>query len=239
MGDSNRFFLWLWRFNALFLALLGVFLAIFIGANFLQSFPVHNDPVDNFLAAPQAPTEDVSYDLNGSGTALEGTSVVLFTLQRSAVPSAENTLRVSSGGRGRDVNTVNLLVVDGANASSHWLFKGLDRIVSADSVDQLKTVTESDAPKSPVVALVIEAFAARPDKAGILKAYGPDTLYFYRLGADEAVKFFSAPNIRSIIQIGADRILVLYENGHAMSAATFSTKDFKLVGQSPVPPVPK
>jgi hypothetical protein len=239
MGDSNPFFLWLWRFNALVLALLGLLFGAFAIANFIPRFPTHTDPVDNFLAAPQASTPNVSYDLSGSGIALQGTTYVLFNLQRSAEPPPETALRITSGGRSRDFHTVNLLVVDGADASSHWLFKGLDRIITADSVDQVETVTESDAPKSPVVALVIEAFAARSDKAGTLKAFGPDALYYYRLGTDEAVKFFSAPNIRSIIRIGTDKIFVLYEDGHAMSAATFSTRDFKLVARSPVPPVAK
>jgi hypothetical protein len=237
MGENNRFFLWVWRFNAILLALLGAALGLLIITNIFPLFPTHNEHADNFLAAPQPPTENVSYDLYGSGTALEGTSDVLSALQRSVEPSGENALRYSSGGRGRDMNTVNLLLVDGANATSHWLFKGVNRIIWTDSVDQLKTITESDAPKSPVVALVIEACPAHPDKSGTMKADGAETLYFYRIGADEAIKFFSADNIRSYVQIGPDRLLVMYQNGQSIGAATFSTRDFKLVAQSRVLPV--
>lgn len=98
MGDSNPFFLWLWRFNALVLALLGLLFAAFAIANFIPRFPANNDPVDNFLAAPQTSTPNVSYDLSGSGIALQGTSDVLFNLQRSAEPPPETALRITSGG---------------------------------------------------------------------------------------------------------------------------------------------
>jgi hypothetical protein len=137
------------------------------------------------------------------------------------------------------VVTVNLLLVDGASGTSHWLFKGVNRIIWTGSSDQLKTVTASDAPKSPVVALIIGALTANPDKNGVLKADGPVTLYYYRIGADEAIKFFSADNIRSIDQLDADRLLVMYGNGRLINAATFSTRDFKLISQSPVPSVAK
>jgi len=243
MGETNRFFIWLWRFNAVLIALLGAVVAAFVAfaasENFV-SIPKHNSPADNFLAAPQPPKENISYELNDAGTNLEGTNEVVFNLQRSSGPTPGSALRFSSdGGRSENVVTVNLLVVDGASGTSHWLFKGVDRIIWTGSADQLKTVTASDAPKSPVVALIIEALAAKPDKNGTLATDGPDTLYYYRTGSNEAVKFFSVDNIRSIDQLDADRLLVMYGNGRLINAAVFSTRDFKLVSQSAVPSVPK
>lgn len=241
MGENNRFFTWLWRFNALLLALLGLLLATFIISNISpRFFPAHNDAADNFLAEPHAPSDNVSYQLEAAGTSLNGTADLVFGLQRSSGPTSRNALRISSGGGPYpDVNTVNLLVVDGSDSSSHWLFKGVDRIIWSDSSDHVREIVASDIPKSPVVALVIETATAHPDKTGTLTVDGPETLYFYRLGGNGTFKFFSADNVRSIVQIDADRLLVVYENVESIGAATFSTKDFKLISQSPVPSVPK
>jgi hypothetical protein len=244
VSENNRFFIWVWRFNAILLALLGISLAasaVFVFGDVaffrFEGFHENKTPADNFLAAAHAPAENVRYELSG-GTHLDGTNSVMFNFMREVEPSTKDRLRISSGPAGVDQNTVNILVVDGADATAHWLFRGLDNIIFADE-NQTTTISASDAPKSPVVAVVIEGKSAHPDRDGTLIPVGPDELYYYRIGEVAAVKFFSADDIRSVVQIDAGRIVVVYQNGQSIGSASFSTNDFKLLAQSRVAPVPK
>jgi hypothetical protein len=244
MSEDNRFFLWVWRFNAVLLGLLG--LSLIAGAALLlASLPLgffergseHKTSTDNFLAAAHSPAANVTYELSG-GTHFDGTSFVTFNLQRNVEPSTNDRLRISSGAPYHEENTVNILAVDGADATSHWLFKGLNHSILAEE-NQITAITASDTPNSPVTALVIDALNARPDKSGALIANQLDELYFYRLGSDAAIEFFSARDISSVIQVNAGKLLVVYKNGESIGSATFSTTDFKLIAQSRVAPVPK
>jgi len=108
-----------------------------------------------------------------------------------------------------------------------------------DSAEPLMEIPSAPYPNGPIAAVVIEAAAAHVDKDDSFVASGPEDLYFYRFDGNEAVKFFSANRIRSTVQVGVDRLLVMYENGRSMESAVFSTRDFKLISQSPVPPVSK
>jgi hypothetical protein len=51
------------------------------------------------------------------------------------------------------------------------------------------------------------------------------------------VKFFTADRVLVAQQAGADRYLVIYENGDKAAAQLFSLLDFKPLSQSPLPDV--
>jgi hypothetical protein len=245
MGDQNRFFIWVWRFNAILLAVLFLALIWFVAVSPLINFRPPGMQTENFAPPPGAPKEkNVSYRLENYGI-LEGTNSVEFGLQRITTVETEGGVHLSSGyGRGENVDLVNILVADAVNDSAHWLFKGTDHLIYSHSngysgEQPITLIVASDLPKSPVVALVIEASPARPNKNGALKATGPDSLYDFKIGADSASDFFSAENIRSIQQVGTEKLLVTYDRGNSVGLATFSTRDFKPLSQSVVPPVPK
>jgi hypothetical protein len=239
MGDQNRFFNWIWRLNAILLALLLLALAAIIASSTLTWYPKWEQP-NNFAPAPNLPKEkNVSYDLNDQGK-LDGTDLVAFSLQRSATQPASNAFHLSSGrGPDSEVDTVNLLIMNGNDSSSHWLFNGANRVIDPLGEQPFKAILASDVPKSPVTALVIDLRNGRRKPDASLAAEGPELLYYYRIGSDSAVEFFSSDEVRSILQIDGERLLVVYRRGNSVGAATFSTKDFKPISQSLVPPVPK
>lgn len=150
------------------------------------------------------------YRLSHDAVALAGTHEKLFVLERW------------HKGEGASAN---ILVVDGEDASSRWMFP-----------DNTQTILKRDelhggdgaGTWSPVTGLVLTVATA----AG-------ESLYYYRVGGGPAVRFLSADTVISGDQVSSDRYLVLARRGSKVTAAVYSLVDFHVVTEKATPDVPQ
>lgn len=224
MQNAEKYFRYLWRFNAIAMAVIGFAVVIAFVANLLSplwSAP-HSGPAGSFAPIPKSAEHGYTYELARDAVRLSGTREEIFVLKRW-----------KGGPEARDVN---LLVVNNLSAASHWLFRGTDRTILARDEVHASDVADFNA-YSPVVAIVLTVADADTNKDDKLDGKDRRSLYFYRVGAASAVKFFTADRVLVAQQAGADRYLVIYENGDKAAAQLFSLLDFKPLSQSPLPDV--
>jgi hypothetical protein len=222
--NAEKYFRYLWRFNAIAMAVIGFAVVIAFVANLLSplwSAP-HSGPAGSFAPIPKSAEHGYTYELARDAVRLSGTREEIFVLKRW-----------KGGPEARDVN---LLVVNNLSAASHWLFRGTDRTILARDEVHASDVADFNA-YSPVVAIVLTVADADTNKDDKLDGKDRRSLYFYRVGAASAVKFFTADRVLVAQQAGADRYLVIYENGDKAAAQLFSLLDFKPLSQSPLPDV--
>jgi len=222
--NAEKYFRYLWRFNAIAMAVIGFAVVIAFVANLLSplwSAP-HSGPAGSFAPIPKSAEHGYTYELARDAVRLSGTREEIFVLKRW-----------KGGPEARDVN---LLVVNNLSAASHWLFRGTDRTILARDEVHASDVADFNA-YSPVVAIVLTVADADTNKDDRIDGKDRQSLYFYRVGAASAVKFFTADRVLVAQQAGADRYLVIYENGDKAAAQLFSLLDFKPLSQSPLPDV--
>jgi len=232
--NAEKYFQYLWRFNAIVMAVIGLAVVVAFVANLLSSLwsPPRSGPAGSFTPVSKGGQHGYSYGLARDAIRLSGTREVVFVLKRWKGDPDE--YGASSSG----AQDVNLLVVDDGNATSHWLFRGTDRtILSRDEVHALDVANFNAF--SPVVALVLTVLDADTNKDGRIDRKDRESLYFYRVGSASAVEFFTADHVLAAEQVGTDRYLVIYENGNKAAAALFSMIDFKPLSQRPLPDVPE
>ena len=263
MTDENKFFRYVWRFNAIVLACVAIVLVV-SGAFSLLSFwdkPHTVDPVGHFAPVPKAAEQKYTYRLATDRSPVVLGREEIFSLTRwEGEPKAYGLadIRVSSYG-GPEIQEVNRLAVN-VDGSSHWLFHGYDRMILTEnaiferrpeaaslsgptvirapgSAYDTSPTPATDAPSA--VAVVLETVDADTNKDGKITAKDEHSLYVYRAGATEAVKIITADDFLSVQQIGTDKYLVICENGKTATATTFSLPDFKLQSEKPLPNVPK
>ena len=224
MQNAEKYFRYLWRFNAIAMAVIGFAVVIAFVANLLSplwSAP-HSGPAGSFAPIPKSAEHGYTYELARDAVRLSGTREEIFVLKRW-----------KGGPEARDVN---LLVVNNLSAASHWLFRGTDRMILARDEVHASDVADFNA-YSPVVAVVLTVADADTNKDDRIDGKDRQSLYFYRVGGASAVKFFTADRVLVAQQAGADRYLVIYENGDKAAAQLFSLLDFKPLSQSPLPDV--
>ncbi len=165
-----------------------------------------------WLRMPAAPSSDdkdaAEYRLSHDAITLGGTREKLFVLERwnkSAGVSA------------------NILIVNGDDATSRWMFPDNDQ-----SILKRSELHNNDGAWSPVAGLVLTV--ATP--AG-------ESLYYYRVGGGPAVRFLTADSVISGDQVGSDRYLVLARRGTKVTASVYSLVDFKLVTEKAAPDLPQ
>lgn len=260
MPDQSRFFHFVWRFNALVLAIIGGAALFMICKDFTMGYlwtpPPFGEPVGHFAPVPKAAEKNYTYRLNNTGQYVLGHEEI-FTLTRWEGEPQEYGLADirGSSGSGPSVQNVNLLAVDADGSTSHWLFYGYGRLILTENavLESLPPAANRMSPTAipapgyssepaqdaqSVVALVIETVDADTDKDGKITPKDKHSLYVYRAGAVEPVKLLTADDFLSVQQIGSDKYLVICENGKAASAATFSLPDFKLLSEKPLLSVP-
>ena len=234
MQNAEKYFRYLWRFNAVAMAVIGVAVVVAFVANLLSSLwtAPHSGPAGNFTPVPKSAEHGYTYRLARDAIRLSGTREVVFALKRWKGDPDE------SGASSSGAQDVNLLIVDDGNVASHWLFRGTDRTILARDEVHASDIANYNA-YSPVVALVLTVLDADTNKDGRIDRKNWESLYFYRVGGASAVKFFAADHVLAAQQVGTDRYLVIYENGNKAAAQLFSMVDFKPLAQNPLPDVPE
>jgi hypothetical protein len=246
--DRNGFFRWVWRFNALLLALGGLFILTMAGWSAFGPSWRPAPPEGHFAPVPKGAEKDDTYRLSPLGFAAAGES--FFALGRwDGAPKVYGLAMMSRRSPPyTSVNAVNLLAIDGTSGAGHWLFRGFSRAVLSEDMIVKPGVKPSPAnPDVPgqitgrggdVLALVIHTIDADTDKDGALTQKDRQSLYIYRPGSGFATKLIDVDYLLSSEQMGDGRYLVVYERGKTAVAAAYSLPDFKPVSEKPVPSVP-
>ncbi len=253
MKDENGFFRYVWRFNALVLALAGLGGAILFGFGLWAQFGGQRDfgPVGHFAPVPKSAEQKFTYRLKDTEYGEAGSTLVvgstherLLSLMRwNGSPRSYGLAEsIVSTGRISAVGAVNLLIVDVDTDASRWMFHGYDRLILTE--EDLYTTEPDGSPYTrtnlpPAFGVVLAVVENDTDSDGELTGWDRQALYAYRVGATQPTKFLSADTIISRKQIATDKYLVVYENGKTATAATFPVPEFKLLSEKPLPNVPK
>ncbi len=207
MRPPSLYFREQWRTNTVGIAALAVAGLVVVGFLLWRLVP----PALTASGDPARSADE--YRLSHDAISIAGTSVKLFVLDRWH----------KGGGA-----AVNILIVNGDDASSRWMFPDNGQTIL--SRDELHAGDGAGA-FSPVTGLVLTVGNTGGD--------GPHkSLYFYRVGGGPAVRFMTADDVISGEQVGADRYLVLSRNGMHSTAAVYSLIDLRVLSQKPMPDVP-
>ncbi len=236
MEKENWLFRLLWRFNAIAIAAVGLAGILAVGAFVVNDLswrqPVPDAPA-TFVAVQKTKSVTVTYAL-GEHTTLDGTPYVMVDLKRTTLITGQE-LRLCSGRcPDREEAVVNYLLVDGRNATSHWLSPGTDHIVWHHELRV--AAPASDTSHETVTGVLIGSRPSVPDEHGESKA-GVESLYFFPLGDFVPKKFFSADDIESVNQIDRNTILIIYRNGGTEGTVSFSVPALKKLGDASIPKV--
>lgn len=261
MPDENKFFRFVWRFNALAIALAVLATLGLLGYALVSSFT--RDywvmPQGHFAPVPKGAEAKNTYRLRSSGSVAfvkngGGEDVYLaYSLGAwEGEPNAYGLESVSRISKMREPDNSNLLLVNARTGAGVWLFKGLGRnILNWDKVID-PSVAEAETGR-PQILPAHEFFGdVRHVKAVVLKVVERDSnqdgdlteddgvsLYAWRLGDNAPVKILEASLLLGQNQIGADRYSIAYEVGDQAWLAVFSVPDFKLLSKTKLPKVPE
>lgn len=232
--EDNRFFRLLWRFNAVLLAITGVVALLVLVAGILTVgiFPLGGR--DAAIPVKDTPEETTHLEFDASGEPLAGTPITLFKLQKVRDRHARG---YGSGGSSYNpTQDTNYLLVDGGSATGNWLFPHETQAIwEHTTLYRNPSATGGDM----ATALVMNVADADTDKDGALTASDRVALFYHRLGAGPAVKFFAADGISGVQQIDPARFVVYFNDHGKWGVATFSTADFSVLRENALPPAPK
>jgi len=249
--DENRFFRFLWRFDAILLALAGLLVIGLIPALVIQDWILrhHSEPVPegHFAPVPKSAEQSYTYRLSDQPDFTSLGQEQFYVLQRwKGAPSSYGLadLVVTSSPAYHFNDAVNLLAVNTTTGASHWLFEGYRRaVVDQQSIysggpPPLATPVAPAPPPKPI-ALVLRTVDKDTNNDGRFDYSDRQSLYYYRSGDERASKFFEAEYILSMREVEGGNFFVVYEEGQSAIAATFRVPDFKLLSQHKLPDVPR
>ena len=251
MTDDNRFFRYVWRFNAIVIALAAIVIIVTVGWSTLAWMlfrpALVPPPEGHFAPVPRAAEREFTYRLEATPTVAQLGNEKIFMLKRwRGEPNVYGLEDIgapyASSGPDSGIRDVNLMAIDARDASSHWLFAGYQRaVLSVDSVYAIRPagVPAPGEPPAPAIAIAIQVVAADTNGDGDLGPKDKQTLYVYRVGDTVAVKLLDADYFLTASQLDDARYLVVYEKGPKATAAIYSVPDFKLVSQAPLRNVPQ
>jgi hypothetical protein len=239
MGDENRFFRLLWRFNAILLAVVGVAGVVAIAAmavDVLGRTPWER-PTGGFAPVPGKAEQNATYRLDGSGFAALGREQILALRRWDGAPSAHglqmDAVEMSRSSYFPMQDTVNAVAIDDSG-KSHWLFRGYERRIVGQQA--IRASLEENA---AVTAIVFTVLDADTNKDGKFSEGDRKSLYLYRAGDALAQKILTVDEIRLNRQSAPDRYLIVSETGKAATVASYALPDFRLLATQPVPNVPE
>lgn len=265
MSDENKFFRWVWRFNALVLALLCLAGLASLTYNLLSGYffaSPADKPQGHFAPVSSAAEAANTYRLKSSGTVAflkpdggQDLELVFSLGNWEGAPNKYGLAHINSSSGYREPYNGNVLLVNSETGASHWLFSGFARNITGWDVVIDPTVKEPPVDVATSGPTVIEAGRIYGDyraaKALVLKVIEKDSnkdgnltegdglaLYIWRPGDAAPAKFLDADLILSQSQIGKDRYTVSYESGGAAWIAIYSVPDFRLLIKKPLPKLP-
>ncbi|NOT42688.1 MAG: hypothetical protein HOP13_19600 [Alphaproteobacteria bacterium] len=234
---SSGFFGWLWRFNAIAIAIAAtgaiVVLALIVEmvANDWSRQWGRRDETDLVQKGPDDPP-DFRYALE-SANELAGIESVVYPLQRDTVGARPRGLK---SGYSYDTKIVNLLLIDGNQAKGRWLFDGVQQIIAERIVVHDPASLRDDRDNRRAAAILTEVHAIDTNKDGHVDESDDVALIAHRLSDGSKHVLMSGPiAIVSARQVGGGKLLIMYEAGTATTLATFDAVDFRPLGKSELP----
>jgi hypothetical protein len=253
MSEENKFFRFIWRLDALLLALVGILVIGLITTLLVENWTRNSYqpvPEGHFAPVPKSAELNNTYRLEVLPDVAAFQSEQFYSLQRWNEPPRHYGLAMemaaSSSVFYRYNNAVNVLAVDTGTVKSHWLFSGYHRTI----VDQqalyrggpivvVGPAAFAQKQAADPVALVFRTIDKDSNGDGELDSKDHQSLYFYRSGDPHAVKFFDADYIISTQEVDGGNFFVVFEKGQFAFAATFHVPDFKLLSEHSLPDVPQ
>jgi hypothetical protein len=227
MTDSNRFFRFLWRANALVIfcvALLAGLLGLY-GLFYIVKDNIRNREVtDVLIVNPEQQVEEET--ILGYPRAIPGTTFVRIPLYR------EQKTDLSYYSKSSNANTVNEVFIDSATGNSVWLFKGTQRLIlgSVDILSKLKA-------EAPLATAIVYTVAEKDtDANGRLTPSDHVSVGFsnpqgntYNPLLEDIEKLFATE------QVADDRLMVLYAKNGESRIVTFSLPAFNVIKDTLLP----
>ena len=249
-SEENRFFRFLWRLDAILLALAGLLAIGMISTLVVQNWLLRQDyqptPEGHFAPVPKSAEQSSTYRLSEQPELALLAQEQFYALQRyKGAPSSYGLADVTVGSASVDRfnDAVNLLAVNTITGASHWLFEGYKRaVVDQQSIYSGGPPSVILAPGGPLetpIAIVIRTVDNDTNNDGRFDLRDRQVLYYYRPGNQRASKFFEADYIISMREVAGGNFFVVYEKGQSAIAATFRSPDFKLLSQNKLPDVPQ
>jgi hypothetical protein len=249
MADDNKFFRFIWRLDAILLAIAGALAITLLGVGFVTNFlrPKYEPiPEGNFRPVPRAAEQNYTYRLESQYDTASLPHERILVLRRwkgspesygFALEKPPASLSYSSYSTYTDA--ANLLAINTDDGTSRWLFEGYGRtILTQEVIFNGPPPSIGRATSAEPIASVIRSVDSDTNKDGELDGKDTQSLYAYRPGDTRAVKFFTADYILSAGETDAENYLVVYEKGPSAFAATFHIPDFKLKSVQKIPGVP-
>jgi hypothetical protein len=248
--EESKFFRFLWRVDAILLALAGVLLIGVLSTLLVEAWTMRHSyqpvPEGHFAPVPKTAEQSYTYRLSEQPEFALLAQEQFYALQRyKGAPSSYGLADVTAGSSSVDRfnDAVNLLAVNTITGASHWLFEGYKRAV----VDQQsiygggppRVVPAPGEPLANPIAIVIRTVDKDTNNDGRFDLRDRQALYYYQPGNQRASKFFEADYIISMREVQGGNFLVVYEKGQSAIAATFRVPDFKLLSQHKLPDVPQ
>jgi len=249
-SEENRFFRFLWRFDAILLALAGLLLIGVLSTLLVEAWTMRHAyqplPEGHFAPVPRSAEQSFTYRLSEQPELALLAQEQIYALQRyKGAPSTYGLadLTVSSASVDRFNDAVNLLAVNTVTGASRWLFEGYKRaVVDQQSIYGGGPPSVVPAPGEPIetpIAIVIRTVNNDTNNDGRFDLRDRQALYYYRPGNQRASKFFEADYIISMREVAGGNFFVVYEKGQSAIAAKFRSPDFKLLSQNKLPDVPR
>jgi len=234
---DSGIFGWIWRFNAVaiavaasgaILALLAMFGALAL--TFVQERGTDEPTV--LVDGNAAQSEHVTYAL-GVPDALEGTALLVHQLNRTESARRLNPMKSVYK---YDSNVVNLLIVDDAAVSGQWVFDGVGQAVYSRTEVFDPATLAAERGKRRAMAMLIHASLADTNKDGTVNGDDDATVMVYNLADGKQHELIKGPiSVISMRQAQDGRILVMYEQGKATMVASYDATAFRLLAKSEVP----
>jgi hypothetical protein len=234
---DSGFFGWVWKFNALAIAVAAsgaivAFLAMF-GALALTFVQERNTADPTALVnrdAAQSP--NVTYAL-GIADALEGTTLMVHPLSRTESARRLNPMKSVYK---YESDVVNLLVVDDAATNGRWVFDGVEQAVFSRTDIFDPATLGAERGKRRTTAILMHVSPTDTNKDGTVDAGDEATVTAYS-AADgarhEIVK--GSISVISMRQAQDGRIVIMYEEGSETIVASYDAQNYRLLAKNNVP----
>jgi hypothetical protein len=233
---DSGFFGWVWRFNALAIAVAASGAIVALALMFVaivgtfvrdRTWPNETGLVEQNGQQPS----NVSYAL-GHAEEAEGTNIVIHTLDRR---SSRPVIRFKSS-YGYEADVVNLLVVDDAAANGRWMFEGVGQTLLARSFLYDPATVGAERGKRRATALLIEMSDADTNKDGAIDARDGTTVLIYKLSDGSRTQLLKGSlNLTSVRQADNGRVLIMYDEGEHTILASYDAVDFHLIARNELP----
>lgn len=217
--DQNLFFKWVWRFNALglALALLALFVVVVVPFPPWRIKPAIESAIEPVLTGKEPPKYVLSLQLSH-----EGVSDAMLTLE--IPPSGANDDPYTS----RMPTVVNFLFIDSTTGATRWLFPTHGQVI----IPNYEIRTAPGPVPKPVLAMFFNVVEGDPRDFDPNK---PATYQFYASKPDGTAltkllgDLDEAP---TLVILGTERIVVSARSKGKLSAVSFSLADFKPLAQT-------